>query len=832
MSQHEMNSLSFSDFQAALSLVEYFSGQYGHSAEADAWIRAIDELADAAGWGHKTSLKLARLRLRGAARLWLEAAELSDSMDDWPKFKGAFRTRFGERTDTLLTRLAQCKQERGERVQEYADRFLQLAHRAGRRRDDALEHQFIRGLRTFLRNQVVIQCLTDISEVIDYVKYLEDWENGNGYMFSKSRSNYPSSPNDNDNEQTCSSSNVVFDRSNDTRRTIGTEELASVGSYIYLEAAAVKGKSGTTVEGPYKLVGYNNSRTTAYIQDATEVTWAEDVCRIVPRQDSCFSEPRRAETAASIATAAAERERVLGLGKNKENADQANQQALEGKRWGARDAATNNEWNDRQTSSKDAGDWLSFKAPKSSSDRASSHGHTISESSNNSSSTGYSGSKYTATRSMNDLHSFIREESYHGEPQTTVQDARKKLRATGTGRTTRASTARNASNTAVINMPQETHGKNTHLDQPPHPPSLSDLLNAVHAQSTSCRRTIDHGNSTETQTEKSSEERQKRNYSAAITEMLQPLIQKGPESIDDTPELACNVKTVSSNGAAFTAVRSMFVGSGNAADVTTSSTAVETAAGSPKPMQVPAARTTTTEETGPSIHENVKGVQQQELVAISNQHDDNYLRFDILSGPEDGTTTALNEELSQSKYHCNQVEENDTTVIKSNPEVPESSPIDPNSYDFLASLTEASTPSLCWDQLSYGSDINTTLEPKQEAEPISITSLPLMNEKAETAIFPKDPGRAEITDFTWLAQHSLQALDSHKSAHYYSHTPSCEHKYATLLSRERANAEVMESREPESEYMIRPLHEEIYPWCKDIQKVYDKPTMPLALSMA
>ena len=377
MSQNEMSSLSFSDFQAALCLVEYFSGQYGHSAEADAWIRAIDELADAAGWGHKTSLKLARLRLRGAARLWLEAVELSDSIDDWPKFKGAFRERFGERTDTLLTRLAQCKQERGEPVQLYADRFLQLAHRAGRRRDDALEHQFIRGLRTFLRNQVIIQCLTDISEVIDYVKYLEDWENGNGYLFSKSRSNYPSSPNDDDNEQTCSSSNVVFDRSNDTRRTIGTEELASVGSYIYLEAAAVEGTSGTTVEGPYKLVGYNNSRTTAYTQDATEVTWAEDVCRIVPSQDSCFSEPRRAETAASIATAAAERKRVLGLGKNKENADQANQQALKGKRWEARDAATNSEWNDRQTvSSKDAGDWLSFKAAKSSSDRASSHGHT------------------------------------------------------------------------------------------------------------------------------------------------------------------------------------------------------------------------------------------------------------------------------------------------------------------------------------------------------------------------------------------------------------------------------------------------------------------------
>ena len=64
------------------------------------------------------------------------------------------------------------------------------------------------------------------------------------------------------------------------RRAIDPEDLAPVGSYVYLKKAKVKGKLVPKVEGPYKLVGFNNTKTTAYIQDVSEVAWAENVSRI------------------------------------------------------------------------------------------------------------------------------------------------------------------------------------------------------------------------------------------------------------------------------------------------------------------------------------------------------------------------------------------------------------------------------------------------------------------------------------------------------------------------------------------------------------------------
>jgi hypothetical protein len=62
------------------------------------------------------------------------------------------------------------------------------------------------------------------------------------------------------------------------------EAKAPVGSYVYLKKARVKGKLGPTVEGPYKLMGYNDPQTTAYISDGAEPprVWAESVTRIAP----------------------------------------------------------------------------------------------------------------------------------------------------------------------------------------------------------------------------------------------------------------------------------------------------------------------------------------------------------------------------------------------------------------------------------------------------------------------------------------------------------------------------------------------------------------------
>ena len=139
------------------------------------WIITIEELADASQWIPTLTLKVARLRLGGAARIWLDGAT-PNRVSDWEIFKKSFLDRFGEKRDALLARLAKCTQPTGEPVQSYADRFRNLARRAGRADDEALSHQFVKGLRNFLRRQVVLQRLTGLEEIVDYVNYLDEWD--------------------------------------------------------------------------------------------------------------------------------------------------------------------------------------------------------------------------------------------------------------------------------------------------------------------------------------------------------------------------------------------------------------------------------------------------------------------------------------------------------------------------------------------------------------------------------------------------------------------------------------------------------------------------------
>ena len=75
-------------------------------------------------------------------------------------------------------------------------------------------------------------------------------------------------------------------RLNRKRRAIDPEDLAPVGSFVYLKRPKVKGKLGPKVEGPYKLMGFSDNKTTAYIQDGAVPprTWAESVSRIAPSE--------------------------------------------------------------------------------------------------------------------------------------------------------------------------------------------------------------------------------------------------------------------------------------------------------------------------------------------------------------------------------------------------------------------------------------------------------------------------------------------------------------------------------------------------------------------
>ena len=78
------------------------------------------------------------------------------------------------------------------------------------------------------------------------------------------------------------------------RRAINPMEKAHVDSLVYLKKARTGGKMESKVEGPYKVMGYNDAATTVYLQDKAERTWAESVARIAPM-------PSSTPTAAAVA---------------------------------------------------------------------------------------------------------------------------------------------------------------------------------------------------------------------------------------------------------------------------------------------------------------------------------------------------------------------------------------------------------------------------------------------------------------------------------------------------------------------------------------------------
>ena len=152
-----------------------FTGAYGSGDDAYDWLESIDELADMFDWSAEICLKAAPFRLGGPAKQWIGGVPRA-RIADWDAFKNAFLDRFGEKRDAMLARLSYCVQQDNEAVREYADRFRGLARRAGRSEDAALTHQFIKGLRPFLRKEAVLQRLNDLEQVIDYVNYLDEWD--------------------------------------------------------------------------------------------------------------------------------------------------------------------------------------------------------------------------------------------------------------------------------------------------------------------------------------------------------------------------------------------------------------------------------------------------------------------------------------------------------------------------------------------------------------------------------------------------------------------------------------------------------------------------------
>ena len=140
--------------------------------DARQWLDILEEHAQMWGWSEETCIRVARIRMAGPARHWISSLNRNTP---WRELVEKFLARFGERKEAALSRLAACKQETGENVDSYADRFRRDCNLAGRAEDAALRHQFIAGLHRRLKLEVHRQMhnLHSLSEIITTAK---EWE--------------------------------------------------------------------------------------------------------------------------------------------------------------------------------------------------------------------------------------------------------------------------------------------------------------------------------------------------------------------------------------------------------------------------------------------------------------------------------------------------------------------------------------------------------------------------------------------------------------------------------------------------------------------------------
>jgi hypothetical protein len=147
----------------ALLVVERYDGQ----ADALTWLDSVSSLASLYGWDDEVTLSVAKLRLKGPARRWLKRQRFTS----WNDFQSQFLGRFGETRESAVSRLGCCFQQPGESPQEFADRFLQAADRAGRVEDAALLYQFLCQLLPDLRMEEVRTQPGSIDEAVQYCNY-------------------------------------------------------------------------------------------------------------------------------------------------------------------------------------------------------------------------------------------------------------------------------------------------------------------------------------------------------------------------------------------------------------------------------------------------------------------------------------------------------------------------------------------------------------------------------------------------------------------------------------------------------------------------------------
>lgn len=149
----------------ALNAVERYDGH----TDAHAWIESFGELAALCEWSNDVCLRIAKIRLKGPAQRWAQRRQFNN----WADFAEQFLKRFGETKQSAIIRLEQSYQRPNESIKNFADRYMEIAERAGRdiEGDDSLLYQFVQRLQPDLRTEVARQRLHNIDEVVAFCNY-------------------------------------------------------------------------------------------------------------------------------------------------------------------------------------------------------------------------------------------------------------------------------------------------------------------------------------------------------------------------------------------------------------------------------------------------------------------------------------------------------------------------------------------------------------------------------------------------------------------------------------------------------------------------------------
>lgn len=168
-----------------LSSIDNFSGDEDSSAlTIKGFVDLINTAAAIGGWADEMSCRVARLKLRGAARQFLEGSPELAAEKNWKTFSDALFARFrtAESSTTLATRFYGRDQRAGESPQSYAAALKQLAAllnesmgepRTAEMRDERRQwvanttrDKFVRGLRPEYRRFVQVRQPKTLEEAI------------------------------------------------------------------------------------------------------------------------------------------------------------------------------------------------------------------------------------------------------------------------------------------------------------------------------------------------------------------------------------------------------------------------------------------------------------------------------------------------------------------------------------------------------------------------------------------------------------------------------------------------------------------------------------------